>query len=94
MQPSPRNLKLKQKSKHRKQLHKMLGYTTYSDLPCVCGHMESRHLRLTSACRNKKCGCQEFLNEEYVAWLREVVVSQLKSYRETVLRLAKRKEAA
>jgi len=72
----------------------MLGYTTYSDLPCICGHMESRHLRVTGACRNKKCGCQEFLNDEYIIWLREVVVGQLKSYRETVLRLAKRKEAA
>jgi len=67
------------------------AYVEYSDLPCVCGHMETTHLRVSGKCRSKKCSCTEFLNEEYVKWMRQVVVSQLRTYREMAMRLEKRK---
>lgn len=66
----------------------------YMAHPCVCGHMESMHLRVSGGCRGKKCGCTEFSNVYYLIWRQQVIAAETLDLADAVERLASRMEAA
>lgn len=71
--------------------NEFLDYTVY---PCVCGHMESSHLRVSGICRGRRCGCKEFSNVYYLIWRQRVIAAETLSLAGAVERLVTRMELA